>query len=149
MGFRNHKIHQIHQKRTACGGIKPRSGYATVLGSGFGERYAQDCMCGFSTSRTILLAAAHGHISVLRQRAPTNSKRDSQNSSFIIHQFIIGSRYPINKRAREGCFYAMSEISSSQKVLYRFIFGRYVLNVCYPIRNDRIGNSPVEILIKN
>ena len=136
MGFRNHKIHQIHQKRTACGGIKPRSGYATVLGSGFGERYAQDCMCGFSTSRTILLAAAHGHIvplpfgsgrieHLLRQRAPTNSKRDSQNSSFIIHQFIIGSlRYPINKHARaRGCFYTMSEIFSSEYVLCRSIVG--------------------------
>ena len=29
------------------------------------------------------------------------------------------------------------------------LLDRYVLNVCYPIRNDRIGNSPVEILIKN
>jgi hypothetical protein len=44
-------------------------------------------------------------------------------------------------RAREGSFYAMSEIPSSQKVLSRFIRDRDLLNVCYPMCNDRIIDS--------
>ena len=99
------------------GGIKPRSGYATVLGSEFGERYVQDCMWNL-----------HG----------------DARSYTLRHR-----RYPINKRARVRSFYAMSEIPSSQKVLCRSIRDRYVLNVCYPMCNDRIGNSPVGSLIEN
>ena len=107
-------------------------------------------MCGFSTSRTILLAAAHGHIvplpfgsgrieHLLCQRAPTNSKRDSQNSSFIIHQFIIGSlRYPTNNTRARGCFYATSEISSSQKVLCRSIVGPISLKRLRSHESDQI-----------
>ena len=71
LGIKPRNTRKTRKMHCQCGGVKPRSGYATVLGSGFGERYAQVCQCGFSTSHTILLAAAHGHISVLRQRAPT------------------------------------------------------------------------------
>ena len=57
----------------------------------------------------------------------------------------------INKcvRAREGSFYAMSESTLLHKVLCRSIVGPISLKCLHPMRNDRIGNSPVEILIKN
>ena len=140
-----------------CGGIKPRSGYATVLGSGSATRrsvsvdfprVARSCSllrtgtspcfvserlrsksgadaftagkvrvariyarCGIAAHLNLFLSIKRSDYIIHPTIPSVNSKRAIKKSSFIIHNCF--HRYPINKRAREGSFYAMSEIPLS------------------------------------